>query len=231
MDMSYADVNKRYKHRFEEFDALTADTGHKALEQLTRDPGGVIQDIIYNNSLDCYHREGLIPDLKQELMLIMINYLQRDGDEKFLSYYNKKAELRFWLTRVCQYSFKSNNSQIYKQYFVHKNYSFSSTDDLEYELPDILEPADDILLSQNSWQIMSDLATILSSPKAQTLFKEEELGVFWYYFSQKKNNPKYRIANLSRDTEIDRDYLGDLIDDIKDFVLMEMEYRNNQPPS
>lgn len=218
--MSYL-INDIPSVRYERYNQLTASTTDQAFLQLHQDKGGIIDQIINCNCLDIYKKKNLKDDLKQELMIILFSYLERDGEKAFLEFYNNKIQFRYWLTSVAKYNFKSNTSPVYRKYISNKRLSL----DFDAIPPDLSNELEDKLLLDRyeAKEMKLYLAQFLYSPKAQELFHLEEVELFLSHYFGKKNKRNFTISKLSQETDINRTTLTEIFTDLKEFLFFQLQ--------
>lgn len=217
-------AQSKLSSRYQSFNSISAATVEEAFRQINQDKGGIYDQIINTNSLSIYKSKNLISDLKQELMMILFNYVERDGDQIFLDYYNlDRSRFRYWITNVSKYQFKTDNSPVYRKLIHHRRLQFDS----DCAIPEIEENNDELLLLDqfSSQEIKLHLGQILYSPKAQAIFHEWEIQLFlFHYFAQQKKR-NFVLTKLSKELDISNSTLNLMFNEIKSFLLSELDFK------
>jgi len=212
-------TNKKYFNSI--WNSATASTSNEAFRLFNLDESNVVQQIIFSNSLQIYKTKDLLDDLKQELLMILLKYLERDGEEVFVNFYNKRNSFRFWLTSVAKYNFKSNSSPVYRKYIGNKNLNF----DYDAIPPAALNDDEDALLLDRyeAKELKLYIGQFLYSPKAKELFHDLEIELFVHHFFGKKNKRNFSLTKLADEIELSHTTVNSIFKEVKEFLFHQLQ--------
>lgn len=210
------------KDRYKVFAALSACTITQALNQLDKDKGKIITQIILKNSLQCYH--SIIDELHADFLVQFYLYHEKYGSEWTLGLYNRRNEFRGWAVALCRNRYNTHSSAFFRE----KNGSKSLNISYQEDIPEVKQEEEEQnpYLAFDKEEIKSTIISILFSPRAQEIFLKEEIDLFVsFYFIDGPKWQKWSINKLSDESRIGHNILVSIFANIRSFLREELKKR------
>lgn len=224
----------KYGHKFEHFDSLTASTSDQAFRQLDEDKCGTIYRLITNNMIDSSIKQGLVPDAKYFLITQLFLIKEKFGEQAFVEWYNKKAILRFWLSKFCRNQFFSNRSEFYRLHFETDKITHVESFEAEENTYQLYQQPDEDLDSQlDIEELYNKFLRVLQKLRAEDKITNTNYNHFLIYINAKihaPKKPKLRFIDIAKQNNINEKSFATSITKVKKQIqklFLDFEFNSN----
>lgn len=225
MNLNYND--DKYAKQLAKWNDFSASTSNEFFRWM--DKSQMFAQIVWSNVLQAYRNKDMVDDIRQDIYLIHLNYLERDGEKFFLDFVNNRNVYRYWLVKVVQNVGGSDRSAHFRTYLSHRNTPIAHVDDVTVYDAEDAEVERKLLDNYNSNELKSLIGRILHSPAAQALFHKEEIDLYlWWYFgvSTTRRRLNFALKRLSAESQITYTTLAQMFNDIREFLLLKLDEEN-----